>query len=267
MAQSGHALHWILNPADLMAHAGMVDQFFALYVHPDNFPDENEREEPRYILQRIREGSDNPHTHLIAYTIDGRVRGGAIFEYYPRSACCMLTYLFVDKAVRNTGIARQIIETDRERGIPGLVAHFRAQGRRVRAVFFETNNPFLTPEGKDSMAPADRLCAFYKLGAKRVDIDYVQPPLDREKKPVTNLYLCIFPRLSGGVFLLRINTLLCFLVEFYHSLEALSGGFHGELAKAQAWTPGTAPGFATVEIERMYQSLMRNDYAASGVFT
>ncbi|MBB4078035.1 GNAT superfamily N-acetyltransferase [Lewinella aquimaris] len=264
MVKSSPVLHWILNSDDLKAHADLVDQFFALYAHPDNFPDENEREEPRFILQRIREGSDNPHTHLIAYTTENRVRGGAIFEYYPRSACCMLTYLFVDKAVRGTGIARQLIETDRNRGIPGLIAHLRAQGRPVRAVFFETNNPFLTPEGMDSMAPADRLSAFYKLGARRVDIDYVQPPLDRDKAPVSNLYLCTFPQLSGDVFLLGINTLLCFLVEFYHSLEALRGDIYHELEKARAWTPGTAPGFATVEIEQMYESLLRNDYAVSG---
>ncbi|NJB84340.1 GNAT superfamily N-acetyltransferase [Lewinella marina] len=265
MVKSGPVLHWILSAADLEARAALVDQFFALYAHEDNFPDENEREEPRYILQRIREGSDKPHTHLIAYTIDGRVRAGAIFEYYPLSACCMLTYLFVDKKARDRGIARQLIETDRERGIPGLVAHLREQGRPVRAVFFETNNPFLTPEGTDSMAPADRLTAFYKLGAKRVDIDYVQPPLDREKAPVTNLYLCTFPRLSGDVFLLSINTLLCFLVEFYHSLEALEGDLPRELERARDWTPGTAPGFATAAIERMYESLLRNDYAAAGV--
>ncbi|THH35605.1 GNAT family N-acetyltransferase [Neolewinella litorea] len=265
MAPSGHALHWILNPADLEAHAALVDPFFALYAHPDNFPDENEREEPRFILRRIREGSDNPHTHLIAYTIDGSVRGGAIFEYYPRSACCMLTYLFVDKAVRGTGIARTLIETDHERGIPALVEHFQSQGRPVKAVFFETNNPFLTPVGNDSMAPADRLTAFYQLGAKRVDIDYVQPPLDSEKGPVTNLYLCTFPRLTGDVFLLSINTLLCFLVEFYHSLEALRGDLQTELDKATTWTPGTAPGFETMEIEGMYESLLRNAYAASGV--
>lgn len=265
MSQSAYELVWLVSKDDILNNQALVEQFFDLYVNEDNFPDENERENPEVIKQRILDHSAKPHTHLIAYCLNRAVKGGAIVEYYPQSACCLLTYIFVDKESRGMGIARTLIESDEEKGIPGLVRAIRSGGKEVHAVLFESNNPFLTEEGSDSMAPADRLKTFYKLGAKRVDIAYVQPSLDSEKDPVSNLYLCTFPKLNGEAFLLPIQVLLRFLVEFYDSLEGLTGDFEEEFKKANDWQPGQAPGFNTEALNQMYESLIRNEYAQYGI--
>lgn len=255
---------WITSQEDLTTHSQVVDQFFALYSHPDNFPDPDEREKPGDIRTRIEKGSALPHTHLLAYLLDGQVRGGAILEYYPHSACCLLTYLFTDKAYRHAGIARQLIHEDMDKGIPGFIRHLRAEGRPVRAVFFESNNPLLTPEHTDSMAPADRLKAFAKMGAKRLDFAYVQPPLNADTVAVRNLYLCVFPHLSGEEYTMEIQLILHFLTEFYHSLNALLVGFDTEWPNALTFGKAKHPGFATPELQDMATSLAAGEYGPQG---
>lgn len=260
MSHSSHKIIWILTKEHVLANENIVQQFFDLYVHEDNFPDEDEREEPDIIKKRLLDNSDKPNTNLIAYTVDGEVRGGAILEYYSRSECCLLTYVFIHKDERKSGIARKLIETDKERGITGLIRHIKNEGCKVRAVFFETNNPFLTSEDKDSMPPAQRLKVFYRLGAKRIDIDYIQPSLDKEKEPVTNLYLCTFPKLNSEPFLLEIETIMRFLVEFYYGLDALKGDYDKEYNQVEKiWTQ--QPVFETPVLNDMAKSLMRNEYA------
>lgn len=222
-------MRWIITNQDLQANKKLVKQFFELYVDPRNFPDKDEREEPDIIQERIRTSSPNPHTHLaIATTPQEEVIGGAIVELYPQSQCVLLTYLFVNPDLRKTGIARKIIQD--EEGLQKGIQLFENQyNTKVKAVFFETNNPLKTT--KDSLSPADRLKVFTKLGAKWVDIPYVQPPLDADKAPVDNLHLCTFPTFNNDNILLENQTITTFLEEFYQSLEASETFVKENLAK------------------------------------
>jgi hypothetical protein len=212
-------MEWIITPQDFAAHKKLIDLFFELYVHPENFPDANEREDPDVIKQRIETGSDNPHTHLVIVPNDDQtqVLGGGIVEFYPRSQCVLLTYLFVNPTLRRTGIARQVIQGDQ--GLRWGIGQFEQRyQKRVNVVLFETNNPLQTQH--DSLSPAVRLKIFSNLGAKWIDISYQQPALDPSKQAVDNLLLCTFPALIDDDILLPHQYILNFIDEFYDSLEA-----------------------------------------------
>lgn len=257
-------IKWITNKDQLLKHKDLVDQFFTLYEHEDNFPDVNEREEPKYIKDRILENSTKPNTNLIAYVTSGILKGGAIIEYYPKSQCCLITYIFVNKSDRKSGIAKKILKEDKINGIPGFIDHLRDKGNKVKAVFFETNNPFLTEESKDSMMPYERLNALYKLDSKRIDFNYIQPSLDSSKNPVKNLYLCLFPKLGCDEYIIEIKLVLCFLTEFYYSLDALQNDFEIEFNKSLNLQNQQAPNFYTAELNEMYKSLIANDDGLQG---
>jgi GNAT superfamily N-acetyltransferase len=222
---------WITRPQDLIDRPQLIDAFFELYEDPSNFPDPDEREDPAFIKERIADGTDNPHTHLLAYQLispsgEKQFAAGCIVEFYPDSSCGLVTYLFVDQRFRGIkiGISQQkvaesLIQNDR--GLTGLVKYFEKQyGKKVNAVLFESNNPFDTLPENDSMPPAKRLKFFSRMGARRIDFNYIQPPLGDGKGIVTNLYLLAFPFLTGLTDLIPAETVIRFVMELAKSLDA-----------------------------------------------
>lgn len=222
---------WITNKTELETNIDLVEAFFHLYEDDSNFPDPDEREEPRFIKERIEEESNDPHTHLMAFRIidpqdnSKKFVAGCITEFYPDSACGLVTYIFVNKAYRGLKIGTQQkkigeILLKSEEGLKGLIVFFEKKyGKKPKAVLFESNNPFLTLEEKDSMPPAKRLKFFKSLGAKRINFDYIQPPLEAGKKSVTNLYLLTFPDLANLEGTIEVKTVLGFVMELAKSLD------------------------------------------------
>lgn len=132
---------YIKSPDCIAQNAELVDDFFDLYEHPQNFPDPNEREPRENILERINTGSTEPKTFLIILNDYKKTNAGVIAEYYPKSSCLLLTYIFVDPKFRKSGLARKLIDN----GVPQLIKEIeKHHDTKVRAVFFETNNPFKT---------------------------------------------------------------------------------------------------------------------------
>jgi hypothetical protein len=116
-------------------------------------------------------------------------------------------------------VAESLIQNDR--GLTGLVKYFAQQyGKRVNAILFESNNPFDTLPENDSMPPAKRLKFFSRMGARRIDFNYIQPPLGDGKGIVTNLYLLSFPFLTGLTDLIPVETVIRFVMELAKSLDA-----------------------------------------------
>lgn len=107
-----------------------------------------------------------------------------------------------------------------EKGLKGLVKFFSTEYKKtIKAVLFESNNPFETDPEKDSMPPAKRLKFFSQLGAKRIDFDYIQPPLGDDKDIVSNLYLLTFPWLAGLTDTIPVEVVICFVMELAKSLD------------------------------------------------
>lgn len=223
----GYEIIWITNPDELKNNKFLVSEFFKLYRHKSNFPDKNEREESRFIKGRIKEKSDDPHTHLMAFNIiENDIKifvAGCIVEYYPDSRCVLVTYVFVNKKYRGLKIGfekKRIGEIllKSEDGLAGLVKFFETKyNSKPAAVLFESNNPYETE--KDSMPPAKRLKFFKSLGAKRINFSYIQPPLDDDKGIVTNLYLLTFPDLVGLKDKIPSKTIMSFIMELAKSLD------------------------------------------------
>lgn len=218
---------FIIEPDDLTKDNNglLLDHFFE--IHKQCFPVDAEREEREEIEGRIREGSSAPHTHLVVGVLENQVVAGAVIEFYPKSGCILLTYIFTDPAQRGAGLGKFLLQ-DKKNGIPKLLElikdrHSKLSGRDVviNAFFFETEDPSheQTPIDANPMHFSARLEVFYNLGAKRINVPYVQPPVGEGKEFSRNLYLCVFPEVTGAGFLFSTKTFFSFLAEFYYSLR------------------------------------------------
>ena len=148
-----------------------------------------------------------------------------IVEYYRTSACGLLTYLFVRRDVRGalsiggsvTNVAGVLLHS--AEGMPTLAALMASRYGRLSAILFESNHPSRTALEDDSMPPHKRLGFFRRMGARRIPFDYVQPPLEASKGPVTNLMLYCFPRFQPDKERLAVATVMQFLMELSSSLD------------------------------------------------
>lgn len=136
---------------------------------------------------------------LSARTPEGRLAGGADFNVFilPEKACATvhITYIFTDACCRQNGIGSSLLQ------------HIESEARRWVAsqgfpmdyplhVFCEQNAPEqMSPEEyrRDAetagLDPCQRLIWWHKKGFRRLDTEYVQPPLSPQGKACTNLSL------------------------------------------------------------------------------
>lgn len=199
------------KPGQTKAYAKELALFFKLYEN--NFPDVNEREDPQIITSRInRESREKfpPETTIVLAMTGERVMGGTVLEYYPGCQSFLLTYILVDNEFRGQGVSRFLVEN----GIRTVIGEKGKE--KVRAVFFESNIPWKTVN--DSFNPWERFRVFSKLGAKWIDINYTQPSLGKGRNKVHNLYLLIFPSLTGLPGKINTSDLVSFLEIFYRAL-------------------------------------------------
>jgi GNAT superfamily N-acetyltransferase len=270
--KNNYKIVWITNKDEFEANQGIVTEFFDLYESPANFPDPDELEPRDNILARVATASNRPHTFLVAYLEGNKVKAGCIAEYYIKSRCVLLTYIFVHPDCRGQGIASILLKEDTRHGIPGLLKHIeQVFGKKVRAVFFESNNPMETAVEHDSIPPAERLAKFYKLGGRRFPFRYCQPPLEEGLGKVDNLFLCIFPALTGHQFVIETAVVLEFLAEFYDGLKEFHpmfehdpAVFDRDLALAYSYShagkPITELHFELPELEKMCRDIAQNEY-------
>lgn len=167
-----------------------------------------------------------------------RVIGGVAAEYYRASGCILVTYLYVSDAAAHghRGHARRLLaEAARACGKLGPVRAILAESEWPEAL--QANG--FTP---DAVAVArTRLRFFARLGARMLNVDYLQPPLGPGMAPVPYLRLFVVPSahdeaqdravaddLAGAVD--------AFLAEFYAALAQETGTPVDEAALAQLRT-------------------------------
>ena len=91
----------------------------------------------------------------------------------------------------------------------------------VKAIFLEVDIPTTVMEAANSMNPIDRLKVWDAWGAKRIPINYTQPPLSKGKQPVSNLMLmCLTGHGTEIEESIPADTLKDFLFDFYKGLDA-----------------------------------------------
>lgn len=173
----GSSIKFITDEASLNECSNQLNNFKELYIA--GFPDPNEREDFEVITRRIISKSVyDPHTFIILVTdnVTHKVTGGLIGDWYDHCKSIHLTYIVVDPSVRGTGTGRLLMEE----GLNDIKQIIRENnGIELSYVFFESNIPWKT--SLDSFNPETRLQIFSKMGAKWIDIDYVQPALTRAR--------------------------------------------------------------------------------------
>lgn len=202
---------------DLREHPrpDLLAAFVTLYTR--TFTDASEREDPAEWPPRLYGdlSPPQPRMHLLL-AVDERAQpprllGGIAFEYYRDSHCGLLTYLVTDPAHRRRGLARLLVQT----AIGRLHEDARGYGTDLRGVFAETEDPDLIGNDGNAMPPRERLAALARLGARRIDMPYVQPALVGGSGRCRHLLLLAFhpqaDRIAGAA-------VRDFLHEFYRAL-------------------------------------------------
>jgi hypothetical protein len=127
----------------------------------------------------------------------------------------LLSYIAVERDRRNARVGHSLVQ----QAVDVLRADAGAAGHRLAAVFGEIHDPAKVEPGDDSMAPLDRLRVMDALGARRVPIPYVQPPLSEGGERGRTLMLVAFPIEGHPVASLAASVVRGFLGELYDVLE------------------------------------------------
>lgn len=184
----------IFNSASFAENEGHIVTYRHLFESA--FSDINEREDFDAIAKRVKNVpvGDEPHSFIILSISqeesETKVIGGLVADWYDGCSAIHLTYIVVDQASRGNNIARILIREGLEKMKAIIQDHWCAV---LTHVFFESNSPW--EQGVDSFNKSTRLLIFHKLGARWIDIPYVQPPLDESKNKVKTLFLMVFPDL------------------------------------------------------------------------
>jgi hypothetical protein len=214
----------------------LLRQFYLLCI--ENFPYDDEREDMVQWTDALwgytsRLPAPEPLTHIVlaGYGFMANpspiVVGGIVAEYYRNSCCGLLTYAAVSPEWRNRGIAGELMVA--LKGI--LNTDAEGDGNPLKAVFSEANDPRMVREASDSMKPCQRLQILAAMGAKWINIPYVQPKLSPEKSRVKHLLLLAFPAFAGGKVYITSSVLRSFLLEFYDALEDTNSSKDSDLEK------------------------------------
>jgi len=140
----------------------------------------------------LTERNGREFTVLVVEDEAGRVIGGSVFSYVPKANCGFSEYLVVEPHARGGGLGRKLF--DRRKGILDGRAARHGSGA-CRGLFIEVDSPERMPpevleaERDSSIDARERLRIFGHLGFRRVDVQYVQPPLGTGKEAVDYLDL------------------------------------------------------------------------------
>jgi len=200
--------------------AGYLDAFIRLYN--ETFTDSAEREDPGQWSWRLRQDCPTPQptSHLLVAVDEPesrqpRVMGGLAFEHYRESDCGLLTYMVVDRPYRRRGLAARFVG----KAIEVLNQDADRDGRPLSAVFGESEDPKACSQVSGGVTPSERLAILKKLGARRIELSYVQPQLLGGSGRCRHLLLLAFHvRGNGQADWIDGEIVKGFLHEFYRAL-------------------------------------------------
>ena len=179
--------------------------YFENEIYIPAFPFENEREDFNIIKNRIKKPSF-PETKIYLLIQEGKVKGGAISDYFKDSAVIHHIYLAVKPEYQRQGIGNQLINKVQEDAIED----------GYKWMVLEADNPELTDETETSMNPIDRLNMYFKWGFTLTPYQHVQPPLDEDKEYDYHLLL-LYKNLTEEKFNEKYVTVICF--NQFHILQ------------------------------------------------
>lgn len=194
-------------------------------VYKPAFPIVSEQESPNEWIPRIWDDPPESAWFELYPLIAGRaldwprrrrLYGALFFEYYWRSSCALMTYLVVAPRMRRRGLARFMLAEARTR-LQALANARHGSDAALRAVFTEVNDPSKVRPEDDSIDPVQRMAAFERLGARIVDIPYVQPELAPGQGRARELFLLVFPLPGLPDDRIATRTVGAFIDDFYRA--------------------------------------------------
>lgn len=179
----------VTDPADpaLAQFGDLQNRTYAdpdLLIPPRAFP---------YLLQR--QTPERRNLILVAEA-DGAVVGGAIFHLFPGPNTGFSSYMAVAPQWRGQGLARGIHQAR-------FATLDREAGKAVHGLFIDVVAPErlgpdeLAQEQSVSVDPFARRQIFHRLGFRRVDVAYYQPPDSPGEAPITTMDLLYCARIPS----------------------------------------------------------------------
>ena len=201
-----------LRAAEPERFAALWRDFRPIYI--EAFPTPSEREDETTWLPWLDRDDPPPQPwfdlSLALAPESDSVLGAPVYEYYRGRNARLSTYLLVRRERRGRGIGRTLAEHMHTR----MRAMARASGADAPICYAEAQDPDLL-DAEHRASARERLAIYARLGARRLDIPYVQPALAPGKVPARHLTLLAFgvPEVLGAAPVLR------FLAEYYRALE------------------------------------------------
>lgn len=209
---------------DIRGHRAQYRCAFESFVqlYRRTFTDPTEAEDPAGWEERLDREFDPPEptTHLLVAGRnlagpDCQLWGGLVFEHYRLSGCGLMTYVAIDPKYRGRGLAKTLTRT----AIQKLHEAAKTQGKILRMVFGEAEDPRKVDAQQSAIDPSMRLKVLAALGAKWVDIPYVQPKLLGGSGRCQSLLLLAFDWQGAPSLRADGAAVVDFLREFYQCLE------------------------------------------------
>ena len=174
-----------------------VKQFHDVLV--EAFPDPCEREDVEILRWNLRQGSWTTQDevcryHLIIARQGGRAVGGASFYFYSneQNALGMGAYLAVRRELWGKGTGAELIHLrDRILSRDALELNCHLKG-----LIIQVSDPELMGAAemeRDVMDPSERVRFWKQRGYRKIDFDFIQPPIREGEPPVEYLSLYLFP--------------------------------------------------------------------------
>lgn len=173
-------------------HFQLLQDFYHT-VYVKGFPDEDERESFENIVKQAKAISRSPKAeyHCLLACVDGQVVGGIIGDYFAECNCGIVEFLVVDELYRRHDLGRELFGRMREQFHRD--AGYCGYEQGTDYCFFETENPWKLDKA-DRSKGIQRLKILSGITTGILDMDYMQPPLEKGKQAVDYLYLgvCVF---------------------------------------------------------------------------
>lgn len=186
-------------------------------VYVPAFPSPSQREPLELICAAPEPPPDSAKPLLdllVALDVFGSVIGGVHGEYYHRAPAALVSYLAVRPGTRRRGLGRRLFDV----ALARLQARAAADLDRPLPVFGECNDPERVAEAEDPMDARLRLRVLHRLGMRRLDMSYVQPPLAPGQPADHGLMLLIHrSSLAGDESGYSTAPVLAFLRSFYEA--------------------------------------------------
>lgn len=208
----------LVNPKDEKNTEVFKDfQSFWGNCYAEAFPDEKEQEPWEEIEGRVVSGENaKPPTYAVLGYFEGKPVAGMIADWYPNCKSLEVIYLAVAKGLRRKAGSEENPHFGRNMLLMGL-EELKKKLPDIARVYLETENPLLSDN--TPIDPVQRLRFFDACGARRVMIDYQQPPLKEGGDWAENLFLMTLPEFSANEKSIPVQELKNFLQAFYDELK------------------------------------------------